>query len=88
MNYSLIIIIAALVATLVFGYLLLACKNSLWPFNAKEDFSSTQKSITIDADTELDCANYVNNLPESYNDPSLTFHPKSKKCTIEYTELP
>lgn len=86
MNYSLIIIIAALTATLIFGYLLFACKTSNWPYNKKEEFGK-QETFTIDAVSELACAKYVNTLPETYNDPSLTFNPKSQTCTIKYTPL-
>lgn len=85
MNYNLIIIIAALTAMLIFGYLLLACKTSLWPFNAKEEFGENKKSITIDADSEADCTKKVDS--ESYNDASYIFYPASKKCTITYTPL-
>lgn len=81
MNYNLIIIIAALTATLIFGYLLLACKTSLWPFNNKEDFVATQKSLTVTADSSVDCNNVANNLP---NVETMTFTPANKKCTITY----
>ena len=35
---SLVIVIVATVVSLVMGYLLLACKRSLWPFTKKESF--------------------------------------------------
>ena len=86
MNYNLIIIIAAITATLIFGYLLLACKTSLWPFNNKEDFGETQETVTVKADSSVDCSNKANNLPNVDTVVSTTFNPKSKTCTITYAK--
>ena len=82
---SIVIVIVAIVVSLLMGYLLLACKRSLWPFTKKESFG---KSVAPDITTKDVCDSYVNTLIENAaysrladkNIPTTTF--SGQECTV------
>jgi len=57
---NVVIVIASIVASLVMGYLLLACRRSMWPFAARESYGQVGESagsanVSVDYyDTEPD----------------------------------
>ena len=80
-----IVIVIAIVVSLLMGYLLLACKRSLWPFTKKESFG---KSVVPDITTKGVCDSYVNTLRKNAaysqladkNIPTTTF--SGQECTV------
>jgi len=86
---SLVIVIVAIVVSLVMGYLLLACKRSLWPFTKKESFGGVVvKGITTATDCTSFGSDMSKNIPSDLVDGNkkATTSFSNKVCTVTCPE--
>lgn len=82
---SIVIVIVAIVVSLVMGYLLLACKRSLWPFTKKESFGGvipgTETAGECRAQAGIINRNAANSPNGAWNGTATTSW-SNNKCTV------